>query len=115
MSVLTSRFREVTVTLGQAEPLREGQTNGLPHKGKTSAKIPFDSWLLPESGPSVYRFIHSQCDTEPLHDQIAAVLPNATDVQAEPMTLRAIFLALAKSGRAPAVSSNAPQLDRSRS
>jgi ABC-2 type transport system ATP-binding protein len=101
MATLTARFREVTVTLGP------------PSAGRSLAPsaIPFPSWLLPEAGPSLFRFIHSHADTEPVSEQIAAVLPRATAIQSEPMTLRAIFLGLAKSGRTTRAST--PEAPRS--
>jgi len=89
MATLTARFREVTVTLATQD-------------GAPSTKPPYPSWLLPEAAPSVFRFIHSHADTEPVEEQIRTYLPNATTIEAEPMTLREIFLALAKSGRTPA-------------
>jgi ABC-2 type transport system ATP-binding protein len=88
MATVTSRFREVTVTLGPGGP-----------PGKNSA-MP-DSWLLPESTASVYRFIYTDAGSGLLEEQVRAVLPHAIDTQAEPMTLRTIFLALAKSNQRP--------------
>jgi ABC-2 type transport system ATP-binding protein len=85
MSTLTARFREVTVTL-------DGDAPG--------AAIP-SSWLLVERGTSVAKFVHSQADTEPVAEQVAAVFPGSGEIALEPMTLRTIFLALARSGRAP--------------
>jgi len=83
MDTLTARFREVTVTLA-------------PSGAPAPLNLPA-SWLLPESTASFFRFVHSDAETGPLEEQIRAVLPNATDIQAEPMTLRTIFLALVKS------------------
>jgi ABC-2 type transport system ATP-binding protein len=85
MSSLNARFREVTVTLA-------GDGQGVP---------PPASWLLLERSASVAKFVHSQADTEPVAEQIAAVFPGAGEVTMESMTLRTIFLALARSGRAP--------------
>ena len=85
MSSLNARFREITVTL-------EGSGQGVP---------PPASWLLLERSSSVAKFVHSQADTEPVAEQIAAVFPGSGEVTMEPMTLRTIFLALARSGRAP--------------
>ena len=53
----------------------------------------------PESTASVFRFIHTHADTEALEEQVRNLFPNASDIQAEPMTLRTIFLTLAKSSR----------------
>ena len=70
------------------------------------AKEP-DSWLLLEKTMTAARFVHIHADTEPLGAQIAEVFPTPVpvNVQVAPMTLRAIFLALAKSGRTPATPS----------
>jgi len=91
MSALTARFREVTVTLSGSTTLN-GSTAG--------AAIP-SSWLLVERGPSMAKFVHSQADTESIAEQVAAVFPGAGEPAMEPMTLRTIFLALARSGRVP--------------
>ncbi len=83
MDTLTARFREVTVTLGGA--------------GTTPPMRFPASWLMPESCGSVFRFVHSNAETEPLEEQVRELFPQAGDIQAEPMTLRTIFLALVKS------------------
>ncbi len=99
MSSLNARFREVTITLPPPAP------GALPATlTRTSAKVP-ESWLLLEQASSAARFVHIHADTEPVIDQIAQVF-TATDtpnILVAPMTLRAIFLTLAKSGRAPAI------------
>ena len=68
---------------------------------------PPESWLLLEQTMTAARFVHIHADTEPVAEQIATVFPTpiAPNVQTMPMTLRAIFLALAKSGRTPATPS----------
>jgi ABC-2 type transport system ATP-binding protein len=98
MSSLTARFREVTVTLAPPPP---GEMPGV--LTRTAASVP-ESWLLLEQTLTAARFIHIHADTEPLLEQLATVfaLEREPKVQIEPMSLRAIFLALAKSGRAPA-------------
>ncbi len=102
IATLTTRFRDVTVTLGPAS-LPAAQT-----------ALPV-SWLLPESTPSVLRFIHARADTEPVHEQVASAVPNASAIDLQPMTLRQIFLALAKSTRhAAAAEPGASQQHRSR-
>ena len=85
MATLTARFREVTVTLAPSSASAGAQSD-----------IPA-SWLLPESTASVFRFVHADAEARSIEEQVRTVLPNATDIQAEPMTLRTIFLALAKS------------------
>ena len=92
MASLTARFREITITLpGGALPLANTP--------------PPESWLLLEQTLSAARFIHIHADSEPIHTQVAQVFPTefSPQIQIEPMTLRAIFLALAKSGRAPSI------------
>jgi ABC-2 type transport system ATP-binding protein len=98
MSSLTARFREITLTLPPPAP-------GEPAAAALArVKNPPASWLLFESTPTAARFIHAHADTEPVQDQIAEVFGGARPHLAEaPMTLRAIFLALAKSGKTPAV------------
>jgi ABC-2 type transport system ATP-binding protein len=93
MSSLTARFREVTITLTPPAGALK----------RTGSPVP-ESWLLLEETMTAARFIHIHADTEPLLEQIAEVyaLDAEPHVRAEPMTLRSIFLALAKSGRAPA-------------
>ena len=97
MSSLTSRFREVTLMLPPPAP-------GEPVHVLTQAGTPPESWLLLEKTQTAARFVHIHADTEPVHEQIAAVFPTAVapNIQIVPMTLRGIFLALAKSGRTPA-------------
>ncbi len=92
MSTLTARFREVTVTLAPADGAA-----GLPPS--SASGVPHPSWLLPESSPAVFRFVHTNADSESLEEQVHAAFPNATHIQAEPMNLRTIFLALVKSNR----------------
>ena len=88
MAALTARFREVTVTLDPA---------GGP--GISPSGFPA-TWLLPESSGVVFRFIHSDAEAGSLEEQVRTLLPHATAIQAEPMSLRTIFLALAKSSQA---------------
>jgi ABC-2 type transport system ATP-binding protein len=86
MATLTGRFREVTVTL---DPGVKGSAFTTP-----------STWLLPESSASVYRFIHSNAESEGVEEEVRALLPHAIAIQSEPMSLRTIFLALAKSSQA---------------
>jgi len=90
MTSLTTRFREITLTAAPGETL-------------TQATSPPESWLLLESTLTAARFTHIHADTEPVAAQVAAVFPTPGPLalHAAPMTLRAIFLALAKSGRTP--------------
>jgi ABC-2 type transport system ATP-binding protein len=97
MSSLTARFREVTMTLPAPAP-------GDPAAVLTLTGTVPESWLLLEHTLTAARFVHIHADTEPVAEQISAVFPtsSAPVIQSVPMTLRGIFLALAKSGRTPA-------------
>ena len=100
MHSLTARFREITVTLPPPAPGEMPAT-----LTRTSAAIPH-AWLLLENTLTAARFVHIHADTEDVAAQVAEVFSTggvAPNLQAEPMTLRSIFLALAKSGRTPAV------------
>ena len=88
MAALAARFREVTVTLDAAGVAAQ-PPSGFPA-----------TWLLPESSGVVFRFIHSDAEADSLEAQVRAVLPHTTAIQSEPMSLRTIFLALAKSSQA---------------
>ena len=85
MAVLTNRFREVTVT-----------TNG----PASIAAVP-DSWLQVEKVDSVVRFVHSKYDDDTSPAELADFFPQARSIAADAMSLREIFLAVAKSGRSP--------------
>jgi ABC-2 type transport system ATP-binding protein len=97
MASITARFREITIMLPPALP-------GEPAAVLTQAGTPPESWLLLEKTMTAARFVHIHADTEPVAAQIAAVFPTPMPptIQIVPMTLRGIFLALAKSGRTPA-------------
>ena len=86
MDTLIARFREVTVTLST------GETVG------ANADLPAD-WLSPESCGAVLRFVHSRADREDPEMEVRKLLPGIRHVESEPMTLRTIFLALAKANR----------------
>jgi ABC-2 type transport system ATP-binding protein len=85
MSTLSDRFRDVTVTLQapMATPLNLPAT-----------------WLLAESADHVVHFIHSDYEADVSDRELASAFPVARDITADPMPLRSIFLAIAKSGRA---------------
>jgi ABC-2 type transport system ATP-binding protein len=91
MSVLSDRFREVTVTLSSPAPL--------------PAKLPA-SWLQAQSVDCVVRFVHSSYKDQTTAREVAAILPSARNVSYDPMPLRSIFLAIAKSHRGAAVSAS---------
>jgi ABC-2 type transport system ATP-binding protein len=99
MHSLTARFREITITL-PAPPAGEMP----PTLTRTGVATP-ESWLLLETTLTAARFVHIHADSEPIAEQVAAVFHSANvtpHIASVPMTLRGIFLALAKSGRAPA-------------
>jgi ABC-2 type transport system ATP-binding protein len=84
MAVLAGRFRDVTVTLENPEPLPEN----LP-----------PTWLQPQLSDRVIHFIHNAYQDQVSEIELANVFPSARDITFDPMPLRQIFLAVAKSGR----------------
>jgi ABC-2 type transport system ATP-binding protein len=83
---LTNRFREVTVSLssGVSVPSR--------------ASLP-THWLEAETSAGTVRFVHANVREESLREEVHSVLPTAANIDAEPMSLRNIFLALTKNSR----------------
>jgi ABC-2 type transport system ATP-binding protein len=84
MSVLSNRFRDIAITLPTPSPLPPG----LP-----------STWLIPQTVDHVIRFVHSDYQDPATDHELATIFPSATDITADPMPLRSIFLAIAKSGR----------------
>lgn len=84
LSLLSSRFRSVTVTL----PGPWERPSGLP-----------SAWLQIEAASNVVRFIDSNYDASSSTAIFAAVFPSARDVALDAMSLRSIFLAIARSSR----------------
>jgi ABC-2 type transport system ATP-binding protein len=84
MASLAGRFREVTVTL-------EGHVS-------VPREIPV-AWLQAEAADSVVRFVDSRYEPEKTKREVAGAFPGAREVSIDPMTLRSIFLAIAKNGR----------------
>ncbi len=82
MSTLISRFREVTVTFDYPPTL--------PGVG------PKD-WLHVEVTGAVARFVHCAYENGSSEQELRTVFPSTRDVSFEPMSLRSIFLAIAKS------------------
>ena len=89
MSVLGNRFRDVKITLASPAPL--------------PVDLPV-TWLEAQTADCVLRFVQSDY-SEDAPRELAARFPSARDIAFEPMTLRQIFLAIAKSGRGPQISS----------
>ena len=87
LPTLSERFREVTVTLERPSPV---PTN---HPA---------SWLQAEAADCVVRFVHSNYKQEITDRELAESFPSARNISFDPMPLRSIFLAIAKSGRSHA-------------
>ena len=81
---LQTRFRSVEVVL--------------PGAGFDSGKFP-KSWLNVEASGRVVRFVDSQFQERELAAEIGGQFPGATQFQAVPMSLREIFVALARTYR----------------
>jgi ABC-2 type transport system ATP-binding protein len=85
MAALSSRFREVEITL--SDPTVPA---GLPAH-----------WLNPEHSGSLMRFTDSSYQPGRLLQYAQQLLPGVHEVQTHSMSLRSIFLALAKSRKSP--------------
>ena len=83
---LQRRFRQVELTL--SEPLN-------------NLKDFSDEWLLPEQKGRVIRFTDMQYQEGISDQKIRSLLPQCTDITAKGMTLREIFLVLAKKFKIP--------------
>ncbi len=84
MPALVERFREVEITFDAAPAV----------PGKLPA-----SWMRLSSSAAVVQFIESQFDEQRTSAEIRNLLGEARSVTFTPMSLRSIFLAMAKSGR----------------
>jgi ABC-2 type transport system ATP-binding protein len=84
MRVLAERFREVEVT-------------GSGVAGTMPADAPA-TWLNARASERGVRFVESRFSGE-TRAAVAALFPGAVEISIEPMTLRAIFVAIARSGR----------------
>jgi ABC-2 type transport system ATP-binding protein len=82
MATLSDRFREVEITLNQPEPLPDN--------------IPA-TWLQPQTAGTVIRFTHTGAANGAAATELSQIFPNARDITLTPMTLRSIFLAIARS------------------
>jgi ABC-2 type transport system ATP-binding protein len=83
--VLSDRFREVAITFDDPSPIR--------------IDLP-GTWLRPEVSGAVIRFTHSDFHGDSTAREIAEVFPKARDVSFSAMSLRSIFLSVARSSRA---------------
>jgi|HubBroStandDraft_1064217.scaffolds.fasta_scaffold21374_2 ABC-2 type transport system ATP-binding protein len=84
LTSLVDRFREVELTFETPPPL---------------PKTAPEAWLQLSASAAVVHFIESRFDPEKTDQQIRTVLGETRDVTFTPMSLRSIFLAMAKSGR----------------
>jgi ABC-2 type transport system ATP-binding protein len=84
LPVLAGRFREVELTFDAPPALR----------GKTP-----DTWMHLSVSASVARFIESRFEQGRTSNEIRESFGEARDVTFTPMSLRSIFLAMAKAGR----------------
>jgi ABC-2 type transport system ATP-binding protein len=87
LTQLVERFRDVQVTFDGAARLPE--------------KAPAN-WMQVNNSAAVVRFIESQFESERTRAEIRGVFGEVRDVTFSPMTLREIFLAMAKAGRSTA-------------
>jgi ABC-2 type transport system ATP-binding protein len=81
---LSDRFREITVTFASPASLPAN---------------PPASWLQPAAGDHVVSFVHSDYRGESSEREVASAFASICDMAVTPMTLRSIFLAVAKAGR----------------
>jgi ABC-2 type transport system ATP-binding protein len=84
MAALSRRFREIEVTLEAPVVV--------------PARLP-DGWLGAESAGVVMRFVDSRYDAENSESEIRARFSGVRDIAARSMSLRSMFLALARSHR----------------
>jgi len=84
LTQLVERFREVQVTFDGTARLPE--------------KAP-ENWMQVNSSAAVMRFIENRFEPERTRAEIRGVFGEVRDVTFSPMTLREIFLAMAKAGR----------------
>jgi ABC-2 type transport system ATP-binding protein len=81
MSSLSTRFREVEITTDSSLAL----PSPLPR-----------TWLQPKCAGPVMRFVDSQFDEESTSADIRRLFPNVKDIQYRALSLRSIFLAMAR-------------------
>jgi ABC-2 type transport system ATP-binding protein len=84
MSSLTARFRQIEVFLSAPQKPREK---------------PPDTWMQLTVSSAAVQFIESRFEQERTHAEIVRVFGEAQNVTFAPMSLRSIFVAMARSGR----------------
>lgn len=87
MTSLTTRFREVEVTI--SEPADIDRDPRWPVR-----------WLRPEVSPAIVRFIDTHYDPELTNAEIRELFGGVRDISAKPLPLRSIFLTMARASRA---------------
>lgn len=87
MTTLSQRFREVEVTLGTRAALPQAWPS---------------SWLRPEATSHLVRFVHPDFDAERVIREVRQLFGGDAHVDARPMSLRSIFVALARESRTAA-------------
>jgi ABC-2 type transport system ATP-binding protein len=87
IGTLTGRFREIEITFGGAPVLPPNWPQ---------------SWLRPQTSSAVVRFVESRFDEGRTPLDVARVFPDAAAVSITAMSLREIFLAIARARRAAA-------------
>jgi ABC-2 type transport system ATP-binding protein len=85
MTSLTERFREIEVSVEPCTVIPVG--NQWPA-----------NWLRPESTPALVRFVETHFDAERTSIEIRQLIGGVRNISVNPMPLRAIFIALARSG-----------------
>ena len=93
LTELSERFRDVTVTLTTSASL--------------PAAIP-NTWLQAQASDSVIRFIDSGYRRYVSERELAEIFPAARSFSCDPMPLRSIFLAIARSGRSRPAATSLP-------
>jgi ABC-2 type transport system ATP-binding protein len=86
---LAARFREIEVTVDSPSPMPADRPAG---------------WLNPESSGAVVRFVDSRFAESQLVSDVRRRFGETARIAIDPMPLRAIFVALARSSRGPAPS-----------
>lgn len=84
MTTLSERFREVELTLDEPPTLRDN--------------VP-STWMHVNSSTAVLRFIETRFDQDRTSAEIRRLFGDVRHVSFTPMSLRSIFLAMAKAGR----------------
>ncbi len=87
-ATLAGRFREVEVAFAETPVVPLGLPN---------------SWSNLKTSDTLIRFVEARFDSERTQSAIANFFPAALHVSANPMSLREIFVALARDGRKPAL------------